>query len=251
MPGVGLGYVGGPQNYGFYMEQIRREIKRETFRDTSPGKHEPAKMKGSYASVYPMMYEKLSSEEKSRPKTAAEQLPDLVSQHKLSYTKAQSMANSTKHTAGRDAVGAFGMTSHGSGYSNIFSELQERDASPGGTPAVHYMSNNQYRAAARKHVRRPLDPEEEYIKPLTESHKVGWASARRAKSPGPQLHHFTPREFKHRSTELSQYNDSVTRVFNGRSVGHEFSAYGVERLTTQSFAERARTQTLTLPRYAQ
>eukprot|EP00740_Mantoniella_antarctica_P001481 CAMPEP_0181361322 /NCGR_PEP_ID=MMETSP1106-20121128/7210_1 /TAXON_ID=81844 /ORGANISM="Mantoniella antarctica, Strain SL-175" /LENGTH=214 /DNA_ID=CAMNT_0023474799 /DNA_START=265 /DNA_END=909 /DNA_ORIENTATION=- len=145
----------------------------------------------------------------------------------------------------------FGINLHGSGYHTAFEALQ-RD-----TPkkAARYDSNSEYRAHLSKHLRRPIAPSQEYDAPVTESQKVGWeveryqrevwekhktsaaaidaprflTTAGSGRHPNHQNHH--------KATEISHYNDCVTKHMYGRSVKSEFGAYGQARLETQALED--------------
>jgi len=130
----------------------------------------------------------------------------------------------------------FGMTQH------------HARAVPGraaGAPAL-YGSSERYRRDLTRHQRRPAGPAEEYLRPATEAQRLGWARTKPSDRHG---------SFRHRSSELSNYNDAFDKQADGRSVRAEFSTYGSQRLLSQSSEARkleARVvRSLVMPRYAQ
>mmetsp|Transcript_10073 Transcript_10073/g.11771 ORF Transcript_10073/g.11771 Transcript_10073/m.11771 type:complete len:211 (-) Transcript_10073:655-1287(-) len=78
-----------------------------------------------------------------------------------------------------------------------------------------------------KHTRREVPHAVEYGAPILESHKYGWVSGDHPDIP-------TPTEHRAPTSDLSHYNDCLSKHESGRSVGSEFSAHGSTRLTTQT-----------------
>ncbi|KAK3234477.1 hypothetical protein CYMTET_55284 [Cymbomonas tetramitiformis] len=89
-----------------------------------------------------------------------------------------------------------------------------------------YTSGELFRGHLRKHRRRDVPYSEEYGDPLLESHKYGWTSDVNPDIPSPIEHRTV-------STELSHYQDCITKHENGRSIQSEFCEYGNNRLNTQ------------------
>ena len=116
--------------------------------------------------------------------------------------------------------------------------------------AAKYSSGNEYRTHLVKHLRRSDHPSSEYDAPITESQKIGWEVERyqqemwqTGKAPSPTAprplatagaRRVPNQQYHHKATEISHYNDCVTKHAYGRSVKSEFGAYGQARLETQA-----------------
>lgn len=119
--------------------------------------------------------------------------------------------------------------------------------------AALYNSGVEYRTHLTKHLRRPATPSTEYAAPVTESQKIGWDVARYQSEqwdvPGATgklrleatagARRVPNQQYHHKATELSHYNDCVSKHEYGRSVAAEFGAYGRQRLMTHSLQRHA------------
>mmetsp|Transcript_29292 Transcript_29292/g.72463 ORF Transcript_29292/g.72463 Transcript_29292/m.72463 type:complete len:242 (-) Transcript_29292:28-753(-) len=160
----------------------------------------------------------------------------------------------------------FGVNLHGTGNVTAFEALQRATtAQPGShgaiARAVKYNSNVEYRTHLTKHLRRADAPSDEYDAPITESQKIGWEVERyqqemwkTGKAPSPTSprplatagsRRMPNQQYHHKATEISHYNDCVTKHDYGRSVKSEFGAYGRERLATQALEDHKNSGTST------